>query len=437
MYRNFYNLTALPFHITPDPKFLYLSPSHKEAFASIVYGIEQRKGFISIIGAVGVGKTTILRSYLQRTERTHVRMVYVFNAALTYMELLRTVCREFDLGEGGSATEMTHRLYEFLIDEYQKGNTVVLVIDEAQNMPVETLESLRMLSNFETPDDKLIQIVLVGQPELADLLKNERLRSLDQRIAVRSTILPLTKAETAEYIGFRLSRAGVLASSVFAPSALNMIVETSKGIPRTVNILCDNALITGFGYKQRPVGRKIIREVIRDFKGVRLWPLVRWWLGGALASLALFFGGVLFLSSEKGTRTKIVTAPAIAQATPAYVVPEQNRLEKAAPERAAHENRNVSGPAQKAMESAPPAENRAPTRRVVSRGDNLSRLAEEIYGYADADLLSLIRKENPQIANPNVILAGSMVTFPAVNRTGGAVRSRAGSASPGAGTEEQ
>jgi len=166
MYLAFYGLKKQPFHLTPDPEFLYLSPSHKEALAAIIYGIEERKGFVAITGAVGVGKTTILRSYLESAERKRLKIIYIFNAKLTFEELLKTIYRELNLPlEGNDVVEMVNRLYEVLIKEYEEGNTVVLVVDEAQNMPVGTLESMRMISNLETSKDKLIQIVLVGQPE--------------------------------------------------------------------------------------------------------------------------------------------------------------------------------------------------------------------------------------------------------------------------------
>jgi len=232
MYLNFYNLRKQPFHITPDPEFLYLSPSHKEALAAIIYGIEQKKGFVAIVGAVGVGKTTILRSYLERADKKHLKIIYVFNARLTFEGLLRTIYQELELPvEGNDVVEMTNRLYEVLIEEYRQGNTIVLVIDEAQNMPVDTLENLRMLSNLETSKDKLIQIVLVGQPEFDEELKQHRLRQLRQRLAIRSSILPLTENESMEYIRYRLQKAGVDPSSVFTLPALKAVVRRRRASP--------------------------------------------------------------------------------------------------------------------------------------------------------------------------------------------------------------
>ncbi len=206
MYLDFYGFRAEPFHITPDPDFLYLSPSHKEALAAIIYGVQQRKGFITITGEIGLGKTTIVRSYLERYDRTHIKTVLVFNANVSFTGLLRVIYRELGLEPPDlDPYEMVHHLHTVLIKEYQDGWNVVLIIDEAQNMPVETLENLRMLSNLESTKDKLIQIILIGQPELENTLNLHQLRQLKQRIAIRTTLKPLTPKESVDYIRHRLA----------------------------------------------------------------------------------------------------------------------------------------------------------------------------------------------------------------------------------------
>ncbi|HBA53538.1 MAG TPA: hypothetical protein DCZ04_03530, partial [Syntrophorhabdus aromaticivorans] len=300
MYLNFYGLKKEPFHITPDPEFLFLSPSHKEALAAIIYGIEQKKGFVAIVGDVGVGKTTILRSYLDTTDRGRLRVIYVFNARLTFEGLLKMIHEELGLSvETNDTVEMVNNLYQVLIEEYKQGNTMVLVIDEAQNMPVETLENLRMLSNLETSKDKLIQIVLVGQLEFEEQLNLGRLRQLKQRIAIRSTILPLTKTESLDYIKYRLQKAGSNHGSIFTNAALRKIASEAQGIPRTINVLCDNTLITGFGYQQKPAAAKIAQEVIADFRGKKSQPLRKWWVALAVLVAA---AGILFAFMAKNMR---------------------------------------------------------------------------------------------------------------------------------------
>ena len=196
MYLNFYGLKKEPFNITPDPAFLFLSPTHREAMASIVYGVEKRKGFILLTGDVGTGKTSILRSYLEETDKDRIKVIYIYNTNASFWRLLQTIFKELGMEEAGYDTyEVVGRLYRVLMDEYERGRNLVLVIDEAQNMPVKTLENLRMLSNLETSTDKLIQIVMAAPPEFENLLNLDELRQLKQRMAVRAKILPFTKEE--------------------------------------------------------------------------------------------------------------------------------------------------------------------------------------------------------------------------------------------------
>ncbi len=279
MYQRFYGLTQKPFHATPDPDFLYLSPSHKQALGTIMYGIEQRQGITAVLGDVGLGKTTILRSALVRMNTQHSRIIYHLNPYLSFRSFLEALLQEFDQKPDDQQDEakLVSQLYNVLIDEYGKGKSVVLCIDEAQNLPIPTMEGLCVLSNLETEKDKLIQIVLVGQPELNQILARYELRKLDQRISLRTTIFPLTTRESYEYIQHRLDLAGAKEGAVFTKGALSKIVRYCKGNPREINRLCDNALVTGVGYNKNPVTAKIVKEVIGDLT-VRtphsLWKLV-------------------------------------------------------------------------------------------------------------------------------------------------------------------
>lgn len=287
MYQRFYGLTQKPFHATPDPDFLYLSPSHKQALGTIMYGIEQRKGFIAVLGEVGLGKTTILRAVLAKVETHLNRIIYLRNPNLSFRSFLQTLLRE--LGKPQESTdeaELISHVHHVLIDEYEEGKTVVLFIDEAQIMPIPTLEGLRLLSNLETEKDKLIQLVLVGQPELRHILERHELRQLDQRIAVRATIFPLTTEESHAYIRHRLDRAGAKNSTIFSKRALRIIIQNAKGNPRQINRLCDNALVTGVGYNKTPVTTKILKEVIADMQGMR--PRGSWKWSAVAASLVGF-----------------------------------------------------------------------------------------------------------------------------------------------------
>jgi general secretion pathway protein A len=263
MYLDFYHIEKAPFHITPDPEFLFLSPSHKAALGSIIYGIEERQGFVAISGEVGLGKTTILRSYLERVDQRQLRTIYIFNANVSFRGLLKAIFAEFGLDyETEDLFEMVNHLHQVLIEEYQQGRNVALIIDEAQNMPVETLENLRMLSNLETSTEKLVQIILIGQPEFDQKLNLNELRQLKQRVVIRSTIEPLTPEESMAYIQHRLEKVAMTDRPLFTKGAFKHIVEHAKGTPRVLNILCTNALIAGFGYRQKPITAKTVKEVI-------------------------------------------------------------------------------------------------------------------------------------------------------------------------------
>ncbi len=297
MYLKFFGLTKKPFHTTPDPSFLFLTPSHKEALGAMLYSIDHRKGFAAIIGEVGVGKTTIVRSFLEQVdwheERTH--LIYLYNPTLTVSELLKYILSELDQEYiGKTDAQLVQQLQECLIEKYRQGGTVVLLIDEAQNMLPKTLEHLRMLSNLETSTDKLIQIILIGQPELETVLQQHELRQLRQRIAVWATIRSLSEQESFDYITHRLVVAGLTEKHIFQKSALALIVKQAEGIPRRINILCDNALITAVGYRMNPISAKIVKEVISDID--KQAPKRRWsWIPATAGVLFFLFSAAMIV----------------------------------------------------------------------------------------------------------------------------------------------
>src|SRR6476659_9732927 len=266
MYSRFYGFTTEPFQNTPDLDFLFLTPNHKAALASIEYGIRQRKGFIAITGEVGVGKTIILRSYLTKVDTNKQKTIYILNPRVSFDSVLTTILKELGAEPvAGPATQKLNQLHEVLIAEYRNDHTVVLIIDEAQNMPVETLESIRMLANLETAKEKLIQMILVGQPELDAVLNRSELRQLRERIVLRARIAPLTKTESEDYIDHRLSLVRSEPRAVFSKQALDRIVKSANGIPRRLNILCDAVLIAGFEYRQAIISGSIAKEAIAVF----------------------------------------------------------------------------------------------------------------------------------------------------------------------------
>ena len=279
MYTEYYHLKKQPFNNTPDPEFLYLSPSHEEALSAIAYGVDERKGLIVTIGEVGVGKTTILRSYLESVDRERVTCISLVNSGVSFHDLLTTLIRElgFVIDTDNDYEKMSF-LREKLQEAYDQDRRVVLMVDEADKMPVETLASLGSLHNFETDKGKLIQIILAAQPEFDQILIRNELRQVKQRVAIRTEIMPLTQTESLDYITHRLSKAAIDVNdtSIFTKGAIRKIIRNSGGIPRLINILCDNALITGFGYQKNPVDAKVVKEIVADFGAGKRTPTTPW-----------------------------------------------------------------------------------------------------------------------------------------------------------------
>jgi general secretion pathway protein A len=295
VYQDYYGFSEKPFDLTPDPKYLYLSPKHKEVLAHLVYGLQENNGFLKIIGEVGTGKTMICRSFLQEL-RTDFSIAYVFNPAINELELLQTINSELGLpSEMDSKKKLVDTLNVFLLSERKKGHRVVVIIDEAQALQVKVLDQLRLLSNLETDTEKLIQIVLIGQPELDQLLKKSELRQLRQRITISWELLPLNRDETRGYIQHRVNVALGKGRVQFARSAVELIYKYSHGIPRMINVLADRSLLIAYTMNTKKITPKIVRPAVKDVGG--LTPLPTWmgtfWksvLPGLLALSILLFG---------------------------------------------------------------------------------------------------------------------------------------------------
>lgn len=266
MYFNFYGFSKRPFDLTPDPSFLYLSPGHREALASLIYGIMERRGFITIIGEVGTGKTTLLRALLEQLDE-HTKVGFIFNTDITFEEMLNMAV--VDLGLSDPEEPLTKvralaRLNKFAIEQLTRGNKVAIIVDEAQNLDRQCMENIRLLSNLETGDQKLIQIILSGQPELDSKLKQPELRQLAQRISIKRYVTPLNENETYDYIQHRLAIANCKNKNIFSSRAKRLIWEYSEGVPRKINILCDNAFLIGYGLQKKRIKSQIIEEAIKD-----------------------------------------------------------------------------------------------------------------------------------------------------------------------------
>ncbi len=488
MYLKFYQLESEPFHITPDPEYLFLSPSHKEALASVLYGVERRKGFIALTGEVGTGKTTVIRAFLEHKRpntatdaqireasnatpsdplepvagapESRLVPICLLNSALSFDELMRTILKQLHIdARSMTVAEMVNRLHWALIAAYRRGHNVVLFIDEAQNMPVETLEALRMLSNLETHTDKLIQIVLAGQPELEEKLSLHALRQFRQRIAVRARLELLTRKESVEYIEHRLAKAALLPGRVFSDAALRFIARSGRGCPRALNIICDNALIAGYGSHEKPVSAKLARRVVSELglaSSRRARPA--WIAFGGIAACLLLALAAAFafgprISADEDLRSAHVSPPQEAAgvlqaaelsptpATQAIPLAEQDSVVPANPEAPALDESPMQNdpafadllgeqsdvvpdalqevvvaseaptPAPKEEKPARDAEAQAQIRQVLP-GETLSGIAREVYGSANEDTLGFILEHNPQITSHDLIVEGDKLKLP-------------------------
>ena len=267
MYQRYYGLRELPFELTSDPKYLFFTARHREALSNLQYGLSAAKAVTVLVGEAGTGKTTLLRAALESESCRNVRCVYLNNPALTRGEFIEILARRF-----GLSTEAAHskavllgELEPVLHERRARGEITALVVDEAQSLSVELLEEIRLLANIETSAHKLLPLVLAGQPELADRLNDPELRQLKQRVALRCEIVPFELPETAAYIASRIRTAGGEASRLFTREAVSIIHEYSRGIARTVSVICDNALVSGMALGRQPVDRAIVMEVTRDF----------------------------------------------------------------------------------------------------------------------------------------------------------------------------
>lgn len=266
MYTDFYGLRELPFRLTPDPRFLYFSASHREALAQMAYGINRRLGFVAIIGEVGTGKTTLIHALLKQLD-PNIKVAYLFHALLGAKGLFQSISREFGLPFTGRETknELIFHLHDYLTSIYKSGGNAAFIIDEAQKLKPHIMEEIRLFSNLETDISKLIQVLLVGQPEFGRILDRQDMRQLKQRIALRYHLARLNRQEAEEYIYHRLHIAGYSSSEViFSPEAIDEIYDYAKGLPRAINILCDNALIMGYSTEARRITPEIIKKVQFD-----------------------------------------------------------------------------------------------------------------------------------------------------------------------------
>ncbi len=322
MYTSFFGLIEKPFAITPDPRYLFLSERHAEALAHLLYGVNEAGGFIQLTGEVGTGKTTVVRTLLSRIPQ-HADVAVILNPRVTPAEFLQTICEELGLevppADRDSVKEMVDALNRRLLAAHADGRRVVLIVDEAQNLSAAVLEQVRLLTNLETPTHKLLQIILIGQPELAALLDRTELRQLAQRITGRYHLSPLTSAETQAYVRHRLRVAGVSAP-IFTPRALRELHRLSGGIPRVINVCCDRALLGAYTLEERSVSAALVRRAAGEVYGRHFLPLWATWLigtaGAGLVGAAAVLAWQFWPWSASTPATGIVATTPVASAVP-------------------------------------------------------------------------------------------------------------------------
>ncbi len=319
MYTSFFGLIEKPFAITPDPRYLYLSERHAEALAHLLYGINEAGGFIQLTGEVGTGKTTIVRTLLSRVPQ-HADVAVILNPRVTATEFLLTICEELGLGldeaDRSSAKEMVDALNRRLLAAHSDGRRVIVIVDEAQNLSADVLEQVRLLTNLETSTQKLLQIILIGQPELRELLDRTELRQLAQRITGRYHLSPLSKLETQEYVRHRLRVAGA-GGEIFTPAALREVYRLSSGIPRVINVCCDRALLGAYTLERREVTPALVRRAAGEVYGRRFAPLWLGWIAAAitLAGVAVIvYAGITVWHNPPSVLRTATKAPARAPA---------------------------------------------------------------------------------------------------------------------------
>ena len=360
MYLDYYGFTEKPFTITPNPRFIFFSKIHKEAFALLLYGINNHFGFMELVGEVGTGKTTVLRTLLCQLNEESYRIALIFNPSLSAVDLMRAINHEYGIpGESGNVAELLGELNRFLLRENAAGKTVVLVIDEAQNLAPDVLEQIRLISNLETETDKLIQIVLAGQPELGRLLEKPELRQINQRIALRYHLKPLDREDSRIYMEHRLNVAGGSRKVTFTPSAFTWIYRYSRGTPRLINMLCDRALLIGYTESSREITGRYAALAFKDIMlkpAGRFSPMV---LGAtAMVLCSVLIGIVLgypYLAGRKASSATGIarTASSGGDATPLpeTPTPSPGPVDPAVVKQALREELSVRSEAKSALQS--------------------------------------------------------------------------------------
>jgi type II secretory pathway predicted ATPase ExeA len=448
MYNEFYGFSGKPFEITPDPKFLYLTSSHRKALDAMMKGIESRQGFISITGEVGTGKTTLIYALLTSLD-DKVKTAFIFHTLITFEQILEIILRELYLEVTGKDKKtLLHQLVEYL-SHIGSDETVALIIDEAQHLSKETLQELGKLSDLDPLVSGRLQIVFVGQPEFKNMFNSPNLKILNQRIKIRSEIMTMTAEESRDYIDHRLKLVGSNTSKIFIPKAYSMIIKHAKGIPRVINIVCDNALLNGFSESKKKIDEKIIREVIKNLEGPscrkfkpmnlfksikRIHPINREKILSPrqIASILLFLLGLVVIfflmfgflkygpSNQWGIKS--IGYSLFHTERPLVTAPKTKNTENSKVDMHYPPVETMARPVKSPQLAVPPSaslmrvnkETRSMESIIVKTGQSISRLAHQYYGRSSVTSVDLILDYNPEITNANLISVNQKVRMPKI-----------------------
>jgi general secretion pathway protein A len=417
MYNEFYGFSEKPFELTPDPRFLYLTRSHREALASMIHGIKNRKGFISMTGGVGTGKTTLIHSLLNNLTE-NVKTVLIFHTTITFTDLLKTILRQLDLATvKENRMDLLNQLVRYLVPLENRSEILLIIIDEAQNLPQKVMEELQMFSDLES---KAIRIVFVGQPEFEDKLNSEGLTRLKKSIEIRRQLRGLNEEESKEYIDHRLGIVGSSSSEIFFPKALTLICSYAQGIPRLINSLCDNALLMGHGLSQKKIDLDIIRGVIKNMEGPNLQKTIP-----SSTTVVNKFRAFLFRLPFLTKKAYLILIPSLL-CLGAFIFLAHRYVDQRSAK--TWDIKSLKSPdVSPEPSSSPPSSQATPLpasastmgreytlKRIVAvrKGQTLSRLTQEYYGMVNLTLIDLLLELNPTIANVHLIIADQEIKIP-------------------------
>ena len=444
MYERHFGFAEHPFRLTPDPHYLYLSESHKEALASLIYGVQARTGFVAVLGEAGTGKTTLLRHLLGRLDQT-VTTVCILNPNVPFEEMLAFVLRDLGISTTGtSKTEALEALNRFVHLEFEAARNVVILVDEAQNLSPTALEELRLLSNFETAKVKLLQIILAGQPRLRATLASSDMQQVRQRISLICTLDPLNLRDTSAYIAYRLRMAGYRGKRLYTRRAIAAVWAHSRGIPRLINVICGNALIAAYGAGRIQIGARLVRGVATDLeRALKIhtpWPASSKWWWHTVAAVSLVVAGLgvepllsrystsvwrapsqlaYEISTPPPTPLPGSTAPSTDSPSPGPLRTAEVSPDSPSTVPSPSANDDDSRLLQLLRGNVPAPLTQAPTPLLrtltVRPGGTLSSMATSVYGEASPLVLDLVLSANPELKSIDRISVGQMLVFPQIS----------------------